>query len=62
MSENMSKTRKGDREIISFSLPLSTYERLVKLCGDTLNRSAIVTIAINQYLDYMEEGYNGKKQ
>ena len=47
----MSKTRKGDREIISVSLPLELYEQMQELCDqDNLNRSSMIASAIASYL------------
>lgn len=48
---NGSKTRKGDREIISVSLPLDLYDKLQMLCEHyDLNRSSFVASAISEYL------------
>ena len=47
----MSKTRKGDREIISVSLPLDVYDKMEELCDHfNMNRSAMVASAIANYL------------
>ena len=47
----MSKTRKGDREIISVSLPLEVYDKMEELCDHyNMNRSAMVSSAIANYL------------
>ena len=47
----MSKTRKGDREIISVSLPLEVYDKMEELCDHfNMNRSAMVASAIANYL------------
>ena len=47
----MSKTRKGDREIISISLPLEVYDKMEELCDHfNMNRSAMVATAIANYL------------
>ena len=47
----MSKTRKGDREIISVSLPLDVYDKMEELCDHfNMNRSAMVATAIAHYL------------
>ena len=47
----MSKTRKGDREIISVSLPLEVYDKMEELCDHfNMNRSAMVSSAISDYL------------
>lgn len=44
-------TRRGDREIISISLPVSLYEQLSYICKtQNLNRSAVITSAIEEYL------------
>lgn len=46
-----SKTRAGDRQIISVSLPLPVYEKLQELSEHySLNRSAIIAKAISEYL------------
>ena len=51
MQDGMSKTRKGDREIISVSLPLSVYDALSELCNHyNMNRSSLVATAIANYL------------
>lgn len=48
---NIGKTRKGDREIISVSIPVSVYEQMQKLCDHyDMNRSSMVTSAIIDYL------------
>ena len=50
----MSKTRKGDREIISVSLPLEVYDKMEELCDHyNMNRSAMVATAIANYLREM---------
>lgn len=52
--ETGSKTRKGDREIVSVSIPVPVYDALMTLCDHyNCNRSAVVTSAIVQYLDDM---------
>ena len=49
--KRMSKTRKGDREIISVSLPLEVYDKMEELCDHfNMNRSAMVASAIANYL------------
>lgn len=49
--KTMSKTRKGDREIISVSLPLEVYDKMEELCDHfNMNRSAMVATAISNYL------------
>ena len=51
MQDGMSKTRKGDREIISVSLPLPVYDAMEEACGHyNMNRSAMVASAIADYL------------
>lgn len=50
----MSKTRKGDREIISVSLPLEVFDAMEELCEHyNMNRSAMVASAIADYLREM---------
>lgn len=50
----ISKTRKGDREIISVSLPLEVYDKMEELCDHfNMNRSAMVATAITNYLREM---------
>ena len=47
----MSKTRKGDREIISVSLPLDLYDRMQEVCDHyNMNRSSMIASAIAEYL------------
>lgn len=54
MSDGMSKTRKGNREIISVSLPLEVYDKMVELCDHyNMNRSAMIALAIANYLREM---------
>ena len=54
MQDGMSKTRKGDREIISVSLPLEVYDKMEELCDHfNINRSAMVASAIAKYLREM---------
>lgn len=49
--KTMSKTRKGDREIISVSLPLEVYDKMQELCEHfNINRSSMVASAIANYL------------
>lgn len=49
--DGMSKTRKGDREIISVSLPVALYDAMQDFCErKDLNRSAMITSAITAYL------------
>lgn len=54
MQDGMSRTRKGDREIISVSLPLEVYDKMEELCDHyNMNRSAMVASAIADYLRKM---------
>ena len=49
--KTISKTRKGDREIISVSLPLDVYDKMEEICDHfNMNRSAMVAHAISHYL------------
>lgn len=51
MQDRMSKTRKGEREIISVSLPLQVYDAMEEVCDHyNMNRSAMVSSAISDYL------------
>ena len=51
MQDGMSKTRKGDREIISVSLPLPVFDAMDEVCTHyNMNRSAMVASAISDYL------------
>lgn len=51
MQDGVSKTRKGDREIISISLPVSLYEKMQEVCDHyNMNRSALIASAISDYL------------
>ena len=51
METGISKTRKGDREIISVSLPLDVYYKMQELCSSqNLNRSSMIASAIANYL------------
>ena len=51
MTDGTSKTRKGDREIISVSLPIPVYDAMEKVCDHyNMNRSALVAAAISAYL------------
>lgn len=51
MQDGMSKTRKGDREIISVSLPLSVYDAMQEVCDHyNMNRSSMIASAIADYL------------
>lgn len=47
----ISKTRKGDREIISVSLPLPVYDAMQELCDHfNMNRSRLIATAIANHL------------
>ena len=47
----ISKTRKGDREIISVSLPIALYDKMEEVCSHyNMNRSAMIAGAIADYL------------
>lgn len=49
--QNGSKTRKGDREIISVSVPLAVYDAMQELIERyDMNRSALITSAIVDYI------------
>ena len=51
MQDGMSKTRKGDREIISVSLPIPVYDAMQEVCDHyNMNRSSMVASAIRDYL------------
>lgn len=51
MQDGMSKTRKGDREIISVSLPLEVYDKMQEVCEHyNMNRSSMIASAIADYL------------
>lgn len=51
MQDGISKTRKGDREIISVSLPLPVYDAMQEVCDHfNMNRSSMVASAIAEYL------------
>ena len=51
MQDGMSKTRKGDRKIISVSLPLPVYDAMQEVCDHyNMNRSSMVASAIAEYL------------
>lgn len=44
-------SHKGDREIISVSLPVSLYDSMQELCEHyNINRSAMIAKAIKSYL------------
>lgn len=48
------KTRKGDRMIISISVPIPLYEKMEELCDHfNMNRSAMISSAIKSYLQDM---------
>ena len=52
--KTISKTRKGDREIISVSLPLELYDRMEEMCDHfSMNRSAMIATAIANYIREM---------
>ena len=52
MQDGMSKTRKGDREIVSVSLPLELYDKMQEICEHfNMNRSNMVATAIANYLE-----------
>ena len=52
MQDGMTKTRKGDREIISISVPVAVYDKMQELCEHyNLNRSALIVSAIREYLN-----------
>lgn len=51
MKDGTSKTRKGDREIISVSLPIALYDAMEEVCDHfNMNRSAMIATAIANYL------------
>ena len=51
MQDGVSKTRKGDREIISVSIPLAVYDAMQELIERyDMNRSALITSAIVDYI------------
>lgn len=48
---NQKSSRKGDREIVSFSLPVALYDAMQEVCDHyNMNRSAMVASAISDYL------------
>lgn len=50
-NDNRTSTHKGDREIISVSLPVSLYDSMQELCEHyNINRSAMIAKAIKSYL------------
>ena len=47
-------TRKGDRQIITVSLPLEVFDKMQELCDHyNMNRSAMIASAIANYLREM---------
>ena len=51
MQDGNSKTRTGNREIVSVSLPLSLYEAMQEVCDHyNMNRSSMIATAIADYL------------
>ena len=51
MQDGNSKTRKGDREIVSVSLPIEVFDKMEEVCTHyNMNRSAMVSSAIADYL------------
>lgn len=51
MQNGESKTRKGDREIISVSLPIAVFDAMEEVCDHyNMNRSAMIASAIASYL------------
>ena len=51
MMDGISKTRKGDREIVSVSLPLEVFDKMQMLCDHyNMNRSGMIATAITEYL------------
>ena len=51
MQDGMSKTRKGDREIVSVSLPIDLYDKMQEVCEHyNMNRSSMIASAIADYL------------
>lgn len=51
MQTGISKTRKGDREIISVSLPFPVYDAMQEVCDHyNMNRSSMIASAIAEYL------------
>lgn len=50
-TSNPTTTRKGDREIISISIPVSLYDAMQELCDHySINRSSLIAKAILSYL------------
>ena len=61
MQDGMSKTRKGDREIISVSLPLPVYDAMQDVCDHyNMNRSSMIASAIAAYI--RELGYEVREK
>ncbi len=53
--KNPEKSRKGDRQILSVSIPIPLYERLDNLMQkQPYNRAAFVTMAIETMLDNLD--------
>lgn len=51
MKDGTNKTRKGDREIISVSLPIPVFDAMEQVCDHyNMNRSAMIANAIASYL------------
>ena len=51
MQNGESKTRTGDREIISVSLPIAVFDAMEEVCDHyNMNRSAMIASAIASYL------------
>lgn len=51
MKDGTNKTRKGDREIISVSLPIPVFDAMEQVCDHyNMNRSAMIASAIASYL------------
>lgn len=54
MQNGESKTRKGDREIISVSLPIAVFDAMKEVCDHyNINRSAMIASAIVNYLMHL---------
>lgn len=62
MQDGMNKkTRKGDREIISISLPVDLYEKMQMVCDHyNMNRSSMIASAIADYLRSLDVSVGGK--
>ena len=51
MKDGKSKTLKGDREIISVSLPVDLYDCMQEFCEHyDINRSSMIASAIMEYM------------